>query len=169
MTLALVVPLAAPPRLIKKLTVIGMIGHTHGVKIANRPPNSPMTNTHQMDCSPSLFASSPFASSPRVTNSKYSGAVHILSSHALKRTRTVSALATVSVNVPAYSSMYSPSPSSMILRCHPCSMVAVRRTLSPITSPFHLMGSTNCACAAKAIKIATIVLINFFIFDVFKL
>ena len=41
--------MAAPPRLIKKLTVIGMIGHTHGVKIANKPPSKPITNIHQMD------------------------------------------------------------------------------------------------------------------------
>ena len=48
-TVALVVPLAAPPRLMKKLTVIGMIGHTHGVKIANKPPSNPMAKIHQMD------------------------------------------------------------------------------------------------------------------------
>ena len=48
-TCALVVPLAAPPRLIKKLTVIGIIGHTHGVKIASKPPSNPITNIHQMD------------------------------------------------------------------------------------------------------------------------
>ena len=49
MTVALVVPLAAPPRLMKKLTVIGMIGHTHGVKMANRPPSKPMRKMTQRD------------------------------------------------------------------------------------------------------------------------
>ena len=81
-TVALVVPFAAPPRLMKNDTVIGMIGHTHGVKMANKPPNSPMTNIHQIDC-PSAFVSSFLVSLLAITNSQLSGAVHILSSQAL--------------------------------------------------------------------------------------
>ena len=84
--------MAAPPRLIKKLTVIGMIGHTHGVKIANKPPSKPITNIHQMEdpsISPSRGVSLVFAKfSPSEgelerVHSHVSGAVHILSSQAL--------------------------------------------------------------------------------------
>ena len=38
-------------RLRKNDTVIGIIGHTHGVKIAIKPPNNPSTNIHQIDLS----------------------------------------------------------------------------------------------------------------------
>lgn len=84
MTVALVVPLAAPPRLMKKLTVIGMIGHTHGVKIANRPPSKPMRKMTQRDwVSDASLSFIGDGLSAWVTNSHVSGAVHILSSQAL--------------------------------------------------------------------------------------
>ena len=105
MTCALVVPFCAPPRLMKKLTVIGIIGQTQGVKIASSPPASPMMNTHQID---GVFGDVVLVRSlgdDVVMNSNVSGAVHILSSQALYRTRIVSALAMVSVKVPSYSSI----------------------------------------------------------------
>ncbi len=39
----------SPDRWRKKLTVIGMIGQTHGVKSAMIPPRSPMRNMYHSD------------------------------------------------------------------------------------------------------------------------
>ena len=41
--------LSPPPFFKKKLTVIGMIGHTHGVKIANSPPKKPRIKIQRSD------------------------------------------------------------------------------------------------------------------------
>ena len=41
-----------PPFFKKKLTVIGIIGHTQGVKIASSPPNSPSRKINHNDLSP---------------------------------------------------------------------------------------------------------------------
>ena len=52
----------------------------------------------------------------------------------------------------------------MMFRCQPFSMLAVRRILSPSTTPDHLIGCTSCACAENAIAItAKNIVINRFI------
>ena len=132
----------------KNETVIGIIGHTHGVKMANNPPNRPNRKIIHNDL-PSLVILSIFCmlSSERavLSNSHTSGAVHILSSHALKRMGVSSAFASVITNESTNSCSYSLSPNSMMVMCQFGSIVALSRTLSPISSPDHLTGCTSWA------------------------
>ena len=129
-----------------------MIGHTQGVKIANSPPKRPNINISHNERSVSELNDDASLNGDALSalNDEYShtsGAVHILSSHALKRIGVRSVLARVMTNESANSSSNSRSPNSMIVMCQPGSMVAVSRTLSPISSPVHFTGCTNCAAA----------------------
>ena len=176
--------LRPPPFLRKKLTVIGMIGHTHGVKIANNPPNNPNKKINHSERSLGVFslpcAGEELCSIDRPVDgrrtsweevitsySHTSGAVHILSSQALKRIGVTSLVATIITNESAYSSSNSRSPNSMIFICQPGSICALIRTLSPTVSPLHFTGSTICAIAKTgqiANNILTILFIVVFIF-----
>ena len=124
--------LSPPPFFRKNETVIGIIGHTQGVKMANKPPKMPNINMSNNERS---------ASNGRELRSlideysQISGAVHILSSQALKRIGVSSDLASVTMKESAYSSGKSCSPNSMIVICQPSSICAISRTLSPISSP----------------------------------
>ena len=154
-----------PPFLRKNDTVIGIIGHTQGVKMASKPPRKPRMKIHNrartlLDVRP---ASPVGASFGLLEYSQYSGAVHILSSQALKRIGTRSALASVITNESVYSSSNSISPNSMILMCQFGSMTAFSRTLSPISSPLHFTGSTICAANSSGRKTNIIVIIRFIV------
>ena len=134
-----------PPFFKKNDTVIGIIGHTQGVKMASNPPRKPRTKIHMRPATLlEVRPASPVgASFGLLEYSHTSGAVHILSSHALKRIGARSALATVNENSSVNSWSNSRSPYSMMVMCHPGSILAVSRTLSPISSPDHLTGWTS--------------------------
>ena len=157
-----------PPFLRKNDTVIGMIGHTQGVKMANRPPRKPKMKIHMSDKTvsedtmpPQHVGSIQNVSHPQSSSStvysQISGAVHILSSQALKRIGDKSVLATVNVNSSVNSWSNSRSPNSIIVMCQPSSIAAFRRTLSPTSSPLHVTGCTSSAAAKSGMSTNNIV------------
>ena len=152
--------LSPPPFFRKKLTVIGIIGHTQGVKIANNPPKRPNKNIRRRSATPdrplSLTDRSADRSSFGLTDSysQISGAVHMTSLQALKRIGARSVLATVMEKESLNSWVNINSPISRIDMCHPGSTTARSRTLSPTSSPLHFTGCTNCA--NSGLKTATL-------------
>ena len=97
-----------PPFLRKNETVIGIIGHTQGVKMARRPPNRPNMNiSHNERSVPELnddvSLNGDALSALNDAYSHTSGAVHILSSQALKRIGVRSLAARVMTNESANS------------------------------------------------------------------
>ena len=142
-----------------------MMGHTQGVKIASRPPRKPMKKIQRSESSVFACISSCGTSFVGCWSlySHTSGAVHITSLHALKRIGVSSAFAIVMTKESAYSCVNSRSPNSMIDICHPGSIAAFSRTLSPISVADHLAGWTICA-ATHSGNNANNIIRYFFIF-----
>ena len=134
--------------------------------MANNPPKRPNMNISHNERSVSELNDDASLNGDALSalNDEYSqisGAVHILSSQALKRMGVNSALAKVITKESMNSSSNSRSPNSIIVMCQPGSIAAFSRTLSPISSPLHFTGCTNWADAKSGKKAIIIARIRF--------
>ena len=128
--------LSSLARLRKKLTVIGMIGHTQGVSRAMNPPRSPSMNIFRSDASPSsLLLSNAFSSSMTGVQRAFTAAVSAGTAATLSFTVVSAGVPSASAVSPAFSSSAS-GASAIPLPEYLNSTAVGGRQLSELHAPY---------------------------------